>query len=221
MCGSTAVGAVLFDLDGTLVDSYPGIASAYRQVLDQLDLGEMDDASIRSLIGPSIQVVLEDHFGLAGTRLRDGIRVFRDHYGAEGLLRFRKYDGIDAMLVQLQKAGLDLYIATSKLSSMAVDIVTHAGWGGVFTFVGGADAGGVRYRKKDIIEWTLEQMANGPPPVAMIGDRGVDILGGRDLGLAGIGVAWGYGSAQELTDAGAVLVAEIPEQLLPALESLS
>src|SRR5580704_19326012 len=94
--------AVLFDLDGTLVDSFPGIASAYHYVLLELGLGDMDDAHLKQLIGPPIQEALEHSFGLNGDRLEQGVRIFREHYGREGLLRFSKYPGIDEMLVTLR-----------------------------------------------------------------------------------------------------------------------
>jgi phosphoglycolate phosphatase len=61
--------AVLFDLDGTLIDSFPGIAAAYHHLLTTMGLGDMDDADIKQFVGPPIQEVLQSHFGLSGSRL--------------------------------------------------------------------------------------------------------------------------------------------------------
>ena len=215
--GIGASRAVLFDLDGTLVDSFPGIAMAYSHVTAQMGLVGINEADLRQLIGPPIQVALHQQFGLNGDRLEEATRIFREHYGAHGLFRFSKYEGVEAMLLGLRDHGFDLYVATSKLRTMAIEILRHAGWIDLFKVVGGAELDGSRYKKKDVIEWTLAQVIDGGHVVAMIGDRAADIIGGRETGLRGIGVTWGYGSARELDEAGAVFTADTPEQLLSVL----
>ncbi len=212
--------AVLFDLDGTLVDSFPGIASAYHYVQLELGLGDMDDADLKQLIGPPIRESLERFFGLSGDRLEQGVRIFREHYGREGLLRFSKYPGIDEMLVALRDHDFDLYIATSKLRTMAIKVIDHAGWSDLFTTVGGAELDGTRHMKRDVLTWTMTQITDGTQAVAMVGDRAADIVCGRELGLQGIGVNWGYGSVTELTEAGAMVIADSPKQLLSTLTSI-
>jgi phosphoglycolate phosphatase len=211
---------VLFDLDGTLVDSFPGIASAYRHVLAEMGLGDRDDADLTPLVGPPIQEGLQRHFGLSGARLEEGVRIFRKHYGSHGLFRFAKYTGIDEMLTALHDEDFELCVATSKLRSLATDVIAHAGWTELFSVVGGADQDGTRYRKTDVIEWTMSQVTRGAAVVAMVGDRAADIVGGRAMGLRGIGVTWGYGSVEELDDAGAMITVDSPTQLLPILRGL-
>ena len=147
---------MLFDLDGTLIDSFPGIASAYHHVLAEFELGDTEDADLNQFIGPPIQEVLKGHFGLNGSRLEEGIRRFRRHYGTEGLFRFSKYAGIDDTLVALKESGYELHIATSKLGTMAVSIVDYAEWSELFSGIGGAEADSTRYQKTDIIQWTLD-----------------------------------------------------------------
>lgn len=209
--------AILFDLDGTLVDSLPGITEAYRFTFDALELDDTNGSDLKQFVGPSIREVLSDHFGLHGSRLEDGVRLFRSHYTAEGLLRFAKYEGVDDMLRRLKGQGDSLYIATSKLWTMAERVIEHADWKDLFSFVGGSKADGSRYLKRDIIAWTLTQVAQGEVPSAMIGDRAVDISGGRALGLNSIGALWGYGSHAELADAGASIIVEHPRNLQAAL----
>jgi phosphoglycolate phosphatase len=113
-----------------------------------------------------------------------------------------------------------LHIATSKLRSMAVQVVEHAGWSDLFAVVGGSESDGSRYLKRDIIEWTLAQLTDQARPIAMVGDRAGDIAGGLAVGLPGIGVTWGYGSLPELTDAGAAAIAESPRELIGLLKAL-
>jgi phosphoglycolate phosphatase len=223
MLGEWGMGSrtVLFDLDGTLVDTFPGIASAYQHVLAELGLDPVEDADLRSLIGPPLQVGLQQHFGLSGQRLEQGIHIFREHYGANGLFRFSKYPGVEPMLLKLHAQRFELCIATSKLQSLAMQIVEHAGWSDLFSLVAGADHDGTRQLKKDVIEWTMTHVPGWAPVVAMVGDRSDDIVASRELGLQGIGVAWGYGSVPELTEAGAAVTVESPDQLFLTLGGLN
>jgi phosphoglycolate phosphatase len=211
--------AILFDLDGTLVDSYPGIADAYRFTFDALRLDGSADLDLHDFVGPSIREVLKDHFGLSGSRLEEGVQLFRSHYGSEGLYRFSKYEGVEAMLMGLKDSGYQLCIATGKLWTMAVQVVEHAGWTELFSVIGGAKPDGSRYLKRDVIAWTLDQIAPGTAALAMVGDRAADIVGGRDLGLRGVGVTWGYGTAAELTEAGATIIVDSVDDLLTALST--
>lgn len=211
------LGAVLLDLDGTLIDSFPGIASAYHHVLDYLDVGDMDDADLRQFVGPPVQEVLSSHFGLSGKQLDDAIGVFRTHYGTEGLFRFEAYPGIEEMLTTLHRHGLGLYIATSKLQTMATEVIEHAGWSELITFVGGAAPDGSRHLKKDVIEWTVQNIANDAPVVAMVGDRAQDLEAARAVGLRSIGVTWGFGTVAELSGAEPSTIVATPADLVDAL----
>jgi phosphoglycolate phosphatase len=214
---TTVPRALLFDLDGTLVDSLPGIARAYHVVLQALDLGDRSDAAISEFIGPPIQEVLRDVFGLEGEELEEGVRIFRAEYGQHGLLDFTKYPEIDTMLSRLTEAGFLLYIATSKLRSMATTVIEGAGWSGLFREIGGAEADGSRFLKADIIEWVMARVPADTEVRAMIGDRAPDMSGGRALGLPTIGVTWGYGSDDELRHAGAAELVHSPAELLKAV----
>jgi phosphoglycolate phosphatase len=209
--------AVLFDLDGTLVDSFPGIASAYHYMLQKMDLGEMTDLAIRELVGQNISSVLSEHFGLSGDRLDEGISTFRRDYGLRGLFRYSKYEGIERVLHRLRDQAVTLCIATSKLRSMTSDLLDHAGWSETFAVVGGAELDGSRIHKRDIIAWSLGQLPEGTRAVAMVGDRGIDIASSQELGLPGIGVTWGYGDRAELVAAGASVIVDSPDELLLAL----
>jgi phosphoglycolate phosphatase len=211
--------AVLFDLDGTLVDSLPGIADAYRVVLSELALDDLDDADLTQFVGPPIREVLGSHYGLEGLRLEQGVQRFREHYGSNGLLEFDTYPGIDDLLDTLYRRGLRLAIATSKMTTMADQVIEHAGWSGYFSFIGGAEADSSRYLKEDVLRWALDHVADEVPALAMVGDRAADIAAARSLGLTAVGVTWGYGSHEELEQAGAnVIVATTPELLETLVE---
>jgi phosphoglycolate phosphatase len=208
---------LIFDLDGTLVDSLPGIADAYRHLLAELDLGPIDEADLRSLVGPPIQVELERRFGLRGRTLEEAVRIFRSHYGSEGLYRYAKYPGVEKMLHELRAVDVRLYIATSKLRSLAMRIVEHAEWSTLFDFVGGAEEDGSCHFKRDVLERTVTHIPAGANILGMVGDRADDVTASRQVGLPAIGVLWGYGSLQELDEAGATLVVDTPDHLTDVL----
>ena|SRR5579872_3820621 len=209
--------AVLFDLDGTLIDSLPGIASSYHHLFSELRMPAMSDGDIRALVGQNISVVLSNQFGLSGERLDRGVDLFRQHYASEGLYKFAKFDGIDEALENLRSDSVTLCIATSKLQHMAEDVVLRAGWSRTFAVVAGAERDGSRIHKRDIIAWSLGKLPKENRAVAMIGDRGTDIEGGRQMGLIGVGVTWGYGDRQELVSAGASAIVDSPDELLGLL----
>ncbi len=211
--GTGKKAGVVFDLDGTLVDSLPGIADAYRHVFDQLGMAPMPDAEIKQLVGPPIQVVLHEQFGFSGSALDEGVKIFRGHYGTQGLFNFSIYDGIDELLTRLSEAGLVLYIATSKLQTMATEVVAHAGWAHRFAEIGGASIDGSLHLKADVLRWTLSKMASDIEPIGMVGDRAADIHGGREVGLQSVGVTWGYGDITELEEAGADRIVDSPREL--------
>lgn len=217
--GSHPPRAVLFDLDGTLVDSFPGIASALRHVCAELGLGPVKESDLRALVGPPIQVGLQRHLGLTGHQLDEGIRIFRQEYSTSGVFDYSKYPGIEQMLLELRARGIALSIATSKLRSMAVAIVENAGWADLFDLVGGAEADG-RHLKRDVIEWTMARISRTTHVLAMVGDRAEDIIASRDLGIPGIGVTWGYGTLPELDEAGASELVGSPGELLASLTRL-
>ena len=123
------------------------------------------------------------------------------------------------MLHGLKDQGDSLYVATSKLWTMAKQVIEHAGWEDLFSFVGGGTPDGSRFLKKDIIAWTLTQVAEGEVASAMIGDRAADISGGTALGLRSVGALWGYGTRTELADAGASVIVEHPRSLQAALRT--
>jgi phosphoglycolate phosphatase len=209
--------AVLFDLDGTLIDSFPGIAAAYHHMLHELGLEDVLDREIRGLVGQNIEAVLHENFGLSGDRLDKGVAAFRAEYGSRGLYRYSKYEGIERVLERLRDEAITLCIATSKMRSMTSDLLAHAGWSETFAVVGGAEPEDSRIHKRDIIAWSLGQLPRGTQAVAMVGDRGIDIASSQELGLPGIGVTWGYGDRAELIAAGASVIVDSPDKLLQTL----
>lgn len=213
---------ILFDLDGTLTDSAPGIVNCLRYALDDLGIEHPDAATMRSHLGPPLTVTFREHYGLDDQTIDRALAKYRERYHDVGMFENSVFDGIPELLSALERAGTTLAVSTSKPTESATRILEHFGLDRHFAFIGGAEFDGPRQHKADVIAHTLEALAaqgslEESDTLVMIGDRSHDIAGARVHGIPGIGVLWGYGDEAELVAAGAVRVADTPRALLEAL----
>lgn len=190
----------LFDLDGTLSDSAPGILAALRHAFTVNGLPPMDALTERSLLGPPFYESLPPLIGAAD--LADVIAAYREFYGAGGMFDTTVYAGVPELLAGLHAAGVQLAVATSKPEHYAVPIVEHLGLAEFFTTVGGDELDGSLGTKALVIGKVLARLgAPDPGTVLMVGDRSHDVHGARAHGIACVGAAWGYGLPGELSEA--------------------
>jgi phosphoglycolate phosphatase len=210
--------AVLFDLDGTLIDPFVGIASAYHAMANDLGIADIPDETIRRVIGPPVQEALV-LLGLPEDRLAEGVESFRRHYGSKGLHLFSAIPDIDAILSDLASDHV-LCVATSKPRPFAIAILEEAGWAPIFSVVRGPSLDGRGRFKQDVIRGVLDELGPDAKPVAMVGDRAEDMSASAGLGITAIGVTWGFGSLDELVDAGASSVVDAPSQLAGLIRKL-
>ncbi len=207
---------VLFDLDGTLTDSQAGIVASFRHALGSFGL-DADAAAIRRWIGPPLVDGLAA-LGVPAGELDAAVAVYRAYFSTTGLYENRLYDGVDGLLRRLGDAGVTMGVATSKLTPFARRITEHFGIAARFRVVAGGSVDGRRVRKEDVVAHALERLgAPDASTVALVGDRGDDMRAAGAHGLAGIGVTWGYGTPQELADAGAAHLVSSPDELAALL----
>lgn len=205
---------ILFDLDGTLTDSGPGIVAGLRYALDAMGVEHPDDPTMRTFLGPPLMVTFREHFGMDDGQIEQGIALYREHYNDTGLFNNIVFDGIPELLSALQSDGYTLATATSKPTETATRILEHFELAKHFTFIGGATMDSTRSLKADVIAHALESVNAGEfSQIHMVGDRGHDVVGAREHGIETIGVTWGYGTPAELTDAGARVLVESPADI--------
>ena len=206
---------VLFDLDGTLTDAAPGIVNGIRLVLNHFGIEQPDETTMRSYLGPPLAVTWREHYDFTDDQVAEGLGVYREYYHDVGMFENEVFDGIPELLTLLNSSGITLATATSKPDYSATRIIEHFGLADHFAFIGAANLEGTRDSKALVIEHTLEQLqANAQTHrILMVGDRHHDVHGAREHGIDTIGVLWGYGSADELTHAGAVTLVERPREL--------
>lgn len=210
----TAYSHVLFDLDGTLTDSAPGILASLRHAFDAEGLDVPTREILLTAIGPPFELGLP-LIGVPTARVVAVVEHYRGRYETVGLFENELYDGVVEMLDALEAAGVVVGLATAKPEPSARRIVEHFGLADRFAVVAGATYEPGRRTKAEVIAHALGELdVRGGSHVVMVGDRDHDILAARELGLASIGVAWGYGSREELTAAGADVLADQPADVL-------
>ncbi len=217
--------AVVFDLDGTLTDSGPGIIRSTRLALERLNAAEgidrpvPDAADLSWIIGPPLQ---ESFAKLVGAdRAQALLRLYRERYGSVGLFENSLYDGVVEALDRLTALGYRLFVATSKVEPYARRILDHFGLTKYFIQIYGAEMDGRRSAKSELLAYLLGReriVAN--QRVVMIGDRRHDALGARTVGIPAIGALWGYGDAEELAGAGADPLIDAPRQIPAAVAAV-
>ena len=207
---------VLFDLDGTLVDSTPGIWASVRFAAAELGLPEPTAAQLTAMVGPPLQ----DGFALAlGVPLADvprAVAAYRAHYSAGALLDVTVHAGIPELLQGLRTDGATLAVATSKPEPFAVRMLAHTGLLPAFASVHGATFDGAVRHKAQVVAAALAAHPDSRDPV-LVGDREHDVFGAAACGLPCIGAGWGPAPAGELEQAGAAVVAATPAEVLRAL----
>ncbi len=206
---------VLFDLDGTLTDSGPGIFNCLEYALDDQGVSYPDRDAMRSFLGPPLAVTFRDQFGMTDSQITAALKKYRERYHDIGLFENSVYPGIPELLAQLQASNIRMVTATSKPEYSATRILQHFELDQYFEFIGAAALDGSRDSKSLVIKHTLQATGFHPEShsMIMIGDRHHDVHGAKEHGIDTIGVLWGYGDAAELESAGVVDLAADPGAL--------
>ena len=204
---------LLLDLDGTLVDSAPGILGSLRAAFDEVGVPWPEGRIDRTILGPPMYVSLPPIIGDAAPAV---VAAYRRIYADGGLLQSTPFEGVDELLRDLAAAGVRMAVATSKAEPFAREIVERRGWADLFATVCGDTLAGERPTKADVVGEALRRLG-GPGAAVMVGDRSHDVRGARANGLDCLGVAWGYAAPGELDEAGAVAVYGSPAELADAL----
>ncbi|MEM7707065.1 MAG: HAD hydrolase-like protein [Pseudomonadota bacterium] len=205
---------IFFDLDGTLTNPESGIVRCIEYALDRLAVPYSSDDDFRRFIGPPLRASFAN---LVGEELADeAVRLYRVRFDDCGWRENDPYPGISTQLQALRDRGHTLFVATSKPQVFADRIIDHFELRPYFDAVYGSELDGTRSGKVDLLRHALAE-TQSPPGATMVGDRRHDVEGARANGLRAVGVTYGFGSAQELTEAGAELLINSPQAVAEAL----
>ncbi len=212
--------AIFFDLDGTLTDPKPGITRSIQYALQKLDLPVPSQDELTWCIGPPLRDSFVTLLG-GDSRADLAVTLYRERFGDVGLYENAVYPDIEHILTALKASHGRLFVATSKARVFAERIIEHFGLGGYFEQVFGAELDGTRVHKGDLLAYALDNSNVDPSRALMIGDRSHDIIGAKNNGMDALGVLYGYGSRQELIEAGARHVCATPLAVLDHITGLA
>ena len=205
---------ILFDLDGTLNDSKPGIVMGYCHALSVLGYPHPSQAALDMAIGPPLE---ENFMRFMNTqdkaRVAEAAEIYHQFYEREGIRHATLYPHIKTLLKQLHDEKYSLYLATSKIQPHAEIQLETLGIANYFRGAQGATRDGSLRHKVDVIHQAVSRYQLDPKHSLMIGDHKVDILGGKHHGMKTIGVTYGYGTREELLAAKPDALCDQPEQL--------
>ncbi len=199
---------LLFDLDGTLTEPEAGITNSIKYALRKYGIEETDRAKLRLCIGPPLIDSFERLWGFEREKAVQAVVYYREYFSVTGIFENEVYEGIPEMLCALKRKGHKIILATSKPEEYAGRILEHFDILQYFDKVVGNTLKEERPKKEDVLAYIKElypdlSADNG----VMIGDRKYDVEGARSLSLPCIGVLYGHGSREELTEAGADFLA--------------
>ena len=208
---------VLFDLDGTLIDSEIGIVASTEYALRKLGAPIPPREVLRTWIGPPLRATFPTVLGDDPQIIERAVALYRERFADVGWREHSVYPGIADAIEALAGYGMTLAVVTSKPDLYAGRIVASLPFGHRFARVYSVHAGSAHSEKAEMIADALADFCVAPQHAVMIGDRHFDIAGAYTNSVRGIGVSWGFGSVEELNAAGAHAIAHAPEALIDLL----
>jgi len=185
--------SVIFDVDGTLLDTTAGITASVRDTIEEMRLPPLSPEKLMTFIGPPVQESFAREYGMNAVDAQAAAEIFRKRYKGEHLLEAEPYAGIMEALGSEKRAGSRLGIATYKRADYAVEIVNHFGFGALCESINGADNEN-KLRKKDIIGLTMKEMGiSDPHRVIYVGDTLSDAQSAQSIGIDFMAVTYGFG----------------------------
>ena len=206
---------VIFDLDGTLLDTISDLAAAANYVCRENDWPEYTVAEVESMVGNGIPKLVE-RFSPENARsplmLANTLHQFNRYYGAHNMESTHPYPGIPELLRELHDRGLQMAVCSNKADEFSRVIVEHY-FPGIFRLVRGNIPGTPVKPDPGVAKGIMERLGAEPDETLMVGDSDVDIHTGHNAGLRACGVTWGFRSRENLVDAGADVLADTTAEL--------
>lgn len=205
---TTPLRAVLFDWDGTVADTRPGIFNSVRYAIRQYGIADKPDDELRYFIGPPLYDGFEHVFGVSPELANELTDTYRVYYRDTGIFECTIYDGVGDLLRELHEAGVKTAVVSSKPKEFLDRLVEHFGLAEHLDAVVGPAMDNHNSNKTVLVNQALKELMLLPSTVAMVGDRHFDMEGAKAAGVSAVGVLYGYGSEEELCRAGADAICE-------------
>lgn len=205
--------AVIFDFDGTLADTGPGIILSLKRLTAEYGLPPLNEQQLRALVGPPIHIAFREVFGISEDALEDFIDSYRRIFDEIAKPMLCVFPGIPQLLQELLHAGITLGVASCKTQSICEQQAEQLGILPYLPYICGAQPSLQLFEKADILELALKNMGIEKKQAVMVGDRMYDLIGANAVGIDAIGVLYGMGTEEEL-------LAHHPAHIVDSVESL-
>lgn len=205
--------AVLFDLDGTVIDSRPGIFQSLYYAFNKMELPVPSDEMLSRFFGPSLATSFHNVCGFDDELTEKMIAAYREYYRPTGMFECEVYPGIEDLIRTLRSQGKKVILATKKPEIFAVQILERKGLLPLFDYVAGATMEDKSEHKDGIVLRAAKALGVAKKDCVMVGDMRFDCIGANLAGIDCIGVTYGYGTKEELIEHGAAALAENAQEL--------
>ena len=209
--------AVLLDLDGTIIESAPGILETLAYTFDKIGHEFDPEGKLDLLIGPPLTEIFEACGLTDEKQVENAMHIYHKYYRSKGMLNGLIYPGVRETLQRLKEQKIVTMVATSKPEPFAKSILEHFELDQYLAFISGSTLDEAKDNKPLVIANALQHYAGDKSEVLMVGDRHFDVDGAHRNVIDCAGVLYGYGSEKELIEAGADYLLKKPEELFELL----
>ena len=196
---------VIFDMDGTIMDTSDGVMRSVQYALRQMGRPDDDLERIRKFIGPPLYEAFSEYYGMSDEDATEAVRQYRVRYADIGVLEYTPYEGMLELIADIKSAGMKVGIATGKPEKFTRVILQHSGLEKHVDMLITPNLGDKKQDKPEMVRAIMEKLG---AKAVMIGDRCFDMEGAVANGIDCIGVTQGFGSYEELKESGATYVVE-------------
>jgi phosphoglycolate phosphatase len=211
---TNSIKNILFDLDGTLTDPVEGITRCFQYAMERMSLTVPTREELQLHIGPPLRSTFRQILKTTDEKIiEQAVVLYRERFSVVGMFENEVYEGVPEMLSSLQSLSKRLFVATSKLELYTHEILKHFRLYDYFEGVYGSEPGGRFDNKADLIRHIIARESLASEETLMVGDRKYDIAGAKENNCPAAGVTYGYGSAEELTAAGADYLCRTPREV--------
>lgn len=206
---------IIFDLDGTLANTFPGILHSYEFAAEKMGLPIPDEKVVNEAIGAPLAEVFQERFGLNDEKKDEAIRYYRENYAQKGVFEAEGYPEMDKVLHALKTEGKVVGVATLKNEQFAKKMLANMGLSQYIDCIAGMD-GKDKLTKAMLIERVLKTLNQQKENAVLVGDSSYDALGAKDAGVDFIGVTYGFGfhKSEDINAYSSIGVIKSPIELL-------
>ncbi len=213
--------AVLFDLDGTLIDSSEGITKSVQYTLDYYGIEEHDLKKLRCFIGPPLKLSFMNHYNFTEEQAIEAVAKYRERYQPIGIYECSLYPGVEECIRALKKKGYLIGMASSKPEVSCRKILEHFNIIDLFDDVVGATLDGRIDTKEEVLNEVMRRWEHvDKNDMCLIGDTLFDVEGANQVGIKTVGVSFGFGDISAMKEAGAATICDSMVEVIDAVEKI-